>query len=337
MTNTVEEVNISKISDPVIAGAYTAITRYLVHHLYDAISNVYGTSVVPLNITTDGYTFALINNAQYDFTKIDKQFNSTLPDYYRSRLRSIGYTTGFERKGDGNGKIDCLSRFYNGCTRFNGTVDNATLHAMGGVYYSSADDLSLEVKLIYDLYMSGEISIKSSSYRMSNLTEMKFGARNHDQGVMYDWTIPVRLPLQYDCAYQPFEWIGDKVNGFGFLARPFKTVSDHDIWKMNSKTLTDRWNIMQSKDLFSQYLSTMNNFSFSRRGKTLDDPDYQNRACYVFNRLSGRKVPIQRAYRSTWSSVQRALQTGSKLPICLMQLMKTRKKQKLALGSGLIG
>lgn len=325
MTNVVEEVNISKISDPVIAGAYTAITRYLVHHLYDAISNVYATSVVPLNITTDGYTFALINGAQYDFTKIDKRFNSTLPSYYRSRLKSIGYTTGFERKGDGSGKIDYLTRFYNGRTRFNGTVDNATLHAMGGVYYSSSDDLSQEVKLIYDLYMSGEISIKSSSYRMSNLTEMKFGARNHDQGVMYDWTIPVRLPLQYDCAYQPSEWIGNQVNGFGFLARPFGTVREHDIWKANSKTITDRWNIMQSKSLFLQYLSTMNNFSFSRRGKTLDDPDYQNRARYIFNRLSGGQVPAERQYRSTWSSVQKALQTGGKLPVCLMAINQNKK------------
>ncbi|PIO83708.1 hypothetical protein BSQ39_09080 [Loigolactobacillus backii] len=322
MTNEIQKIDISKISDPLIAGSYTGITRYLVHKLYDAVGKVYDNKLLPLNITTDGYTFALLGDAIYNSDAINQQFNDKLPDYYRTRLKQIGYSAGYERKGD---KADQLTRFYNARTRFNGTADMDTLHAMGGIYYSANDNLQSKVKEIYDLYLNGAIDINSQSSRMSNLTEMKFGARNHAQGVMYDWITPVRIPLMYDCAYQPSQWVGDKIEGFGFNAVPFATVKEHDQWKRHSKILTERWNIMQSWDRYNCYLETMHGFAFTRTGSTLDDLGYADRVCYVFDRLSGKQIPINRAYRNVWTRVQQAIKNNKKLPICKMAIFENQK------------
>lgn len=322
MTNAMDDISISQITDPLIAGMYTAITRYLVHHLYDAVSKVYRDSVIGLNITTDGYTFALIGNAKYNFQAVNDAFNQELPDFYRKRLKSIGYSSGFERKGD---QTDQVTRFYNGRTRLNGTVDIQSLNAMGGIYYQIDDDLQEQVKKIYNLYLSGEIYISSASSRMSNLTEMKFGTKNHAQGLMYDWSVPVRIPLQTDCAYKPDRWIGDLIDGFGFDAKPFSTVKEHDRWKSHTKVLTDRWNIMRTPDRFSCYLETMKTFGFNRTGRTLDEPTYHDKAIYLFDRLQGKSIPIQKQYAKALSDIKAARRAGRKLPICEMAIYQNQK------------
>lgn len=322
MTNRMTEIDISRITDPLVAGMYTAITRYLAHHLYDAVASIYKDKVIGLNITTDGYSFALIDDVSYDFDAINAAFNSRLPDYYRMRIAKVGYKAGFERKGD---QTDKLTRFYNTRTRLNGTVDVESLNAMGGIYYSSNDTLIDKVKQIYQMLTDGKIDLKSETNRMSNLTEMKFGSRNHAQGLMFNWTTPVRIPLQYDCAYRPDEWIGNKIVGFGFSAKPFNTIEQHDEWKSHSKILTERWNIMRSQDQFNTYLQTMAEFSFKKAGKTLDDPLYQQKAIYIFNRLQGIQQPVNPLYRNDWTRMKAAIRVNKKLPVCRMAVYKNQK------------
>lgn len=312
LTNKTAELGISKVTDPVIAGAYTSITRYLCHHLYDAVSTVYKDDILPLNVTTDGYTFALNANCHcYDNDSVLCEYNSHLPAFYHKRLREIDFESGYERKGDTS---DNPTQVFNVRTRLNGTPSMDSLDALGGIQ-------DMTVKQVFNLIMTGQPTLVNHAKRYSNLTDMKFAndkRANHHSGVMFEWRQDVNIPLQYDCAYKPNKWLPSKWQGFGFSCIPFETVEDHDLWKEHSKLLTDRWTIGQNKQQFQDYLITILNYSFSRTAKTLDSPEYHDRVNYVLTRLSGKSVPVQRKYKNTLYTTQNAVRKGSKWPICLM-------------------
>lgn len=312
LTNKTTQLGISKVTDPVIACAFTSITRYLCHHLYDAVKSVYKSDVLPLNVTTDGYTFALSPSCQsYNNVNVLNEYNSHLPSFYHKRLKDIGFKTGYERKGDTS---DTPTQVFNVRTRLNGTPSMDSLAALGGIQ-------DMTVNQVYDLIMTGQPTLINHARRYSNLTAMKFAndkRANHHAGVMFEWRQDVNVSLQYDCSYKPNKWISPKWQGFGFSCIPFDTVEDHDVWKAHSKLISDRWTIGQSQQQFNDYLATMDSYSFSRTAKTLDSPDYQDRVNYVLSRISGKSIPTQRKYKNTLYTTQNAIRNGTKLPICIM-------------------
>lgn len=314
LTNRTEQISVSRVTDPVIAGTYTAITRYLVHNLFDAVASVYKKNVLPLNVTTDGYSFLLPAGKKFDFNAVNNVFNSKLSDFYRSRLKSNGFNAGFARKGDTS---DTPTTVYNLRTRLNGTPSLASLEAMGGI-------TGMNPKTLWPIIQSGQVVLKNQAKRFSNLTSMKYGTKrsNHQAGVMLEWEQLVNVPLQYDCAYKPYKWLDNRWPGYGFIAVPFDTVKEHDTWKKHSKLLTDRWNIMRKKEYFQAYLDTINHYSFARTEKTLDAPDYGCRVRYVLDRIQGKKVPTNRRFKNTLSSTKQAIKSGSKLPICPMAVFE---------------
>lgn len=308
-TNQTETIGISRVTDPVIAGTYTAITRYLAHNLYDSVACVYKSDVLSLNITTDGYTFALPSGFKFDNSAVNKVFSSRLPDYYMKRLKANNFTAGFERKGDTS---DVATTVFNVRTRLNGTPYIKSLDALGGI-----QDMS--VQQVMNVIKSGQPTLVNHAKRFSNLTSMKFAndrRANHHSGILFEWRQNINIPLQYDCAYKPNEWIDSKWNGFGFTCIPFDTVEQHDEWKEHSKLLTDRWNITLSKERFQTYLLTMKDYSFSRTDKTLDSADYHARVKYVLDRLAGISTESIREFKNTLYSTKQAIKLGRKLPIC---------------------
>lgn len=312
LTNKTMKLGISKVTDPVIAGAYTSITRYLCHHLYDAVSVIYKDNVLPLNVTTDGYTFAINAGChRYDNDRILHEYNRHLPPFYHKRLKEIDFESGYERKGDASDKP---TQVFNVRTRLNGTPLMDSLDALGGIQ-------DMTVKQVSDLIMTGQPTLINHSKRYSNLTDMKFAndkRANHHAGVMFEWRQDVNVPLQYDCAYKPNKWIPSKWEGFGFSCVPFNTVEEHDAWKDHSKLISDRWTIGQNQQQFEDYLTTMASYSFSRTAKTLDSPDYQDRVTYILTRISDKTTPVQRKYKNTLYTTQKAIRDGTKWPICLM-------------------
>lgn len=317
LTNRTEQINISRVTDPLVAGTYTAITRYLVHNLYDAVDFVYKNHVLPLNITTDGYTFLLPANQKFDFDAVNNVFNSTLPNFYRNRLKNNGFNAGFARKGDTS---DTPTTVYNLRTRLNGTPSLASLEAMGGI-------TGMSPKTLWPIVKSGQVVLKNKAKRFSNLTDMKYGTKrsNHQSGVMLEWEQLVNVPLQYDCAYKPDKWLDNRWPGYGFTAVPFNTVEEHDTWKKHSKLLTDRWNIMKKSEYFQAYLNTIENYSFARTEQTLDAPDYSDRVRYVLDRISGKQIPTNRRYKNSLYNTQQAVKKGTKLPICPMAIYNNWK------------
>lgn len=286
-TNEMVMMPISSISDPVIASSYTAITRYLAWVLYDTADGVYGDEVIPMNITTDGYTFALPANVNFDFGVLNDRFNSQMNShstYYHDRLTKIGFKAGIERKGDQN---NTPTRWFNIRSRFNGTVDVESVHAMGGIYFPSNIKPLAQVNEVFEKVKNGEIIYEIEETRLTNLTEMKFGTKNKQSGIMYEDRHDKRVYLQYDCAYKPNKWIGDLLSssgfkGFGFNALPFESVKERDLFKKRSKIITERWNIFKTKERFECYLRTMDMYTFYRTDLLDKDDHYQEKAKYIF-------------------------------------------------------
>ena len=318
-TDETEDIEISSITDPLIASSFTAITRYLVHQLYDAVKHTYGNGVMPLNITTDGYTFALHGDVQFDFEAVNKVFSSNLSSFYHDRLHELGFSVGFERKAVGDDVLDNNPdkpvNVFNMRTRFNATPTDkrrVVIEALGGIQegtFTSYDVFQAIQKGITTLHVNGT--------KLSNLSEIKWGAKNHLQGVMYEEHNWRNIPLQYDCSYQPCRWLSDNWKGFGFTAIPFATVSQHDTWKAHSKLLTDRYDVTTTRVRFNDYLKTMESYNFNRND-LLDLPAYQAKVNYCLAKIKGQQVATIRKYKDVLYKFKKSLQDGKKSTICLM-------------------
>lgn len=321
MSGAVKDVEISKITDPLIAGTYTGFTRYLAHHLYDGVQAFYGSRSLPANITTDGYTFLLHDGVKFDFDGVKAVFDACLPDYYHQRLQDLSYKAGFERKGNSD-DFDKPSITFNLRTRLNGTTDIDCLEALGGIRSHT-----YTVQDIYDAVKSGKIMLPVKGQQLSNLTEMKFGALNHMQGVLYEEPKLTRIPLQYDCSYCPDKWLPDDWKGFGFTAVPFGTIKEHDWWKKHSKELTDRYNIMISEDRFNLYLETMKSYSFYRVSE-LDKINYQDKAIQIYKHLNDDRFAVNREYKDALYRCQSNRKAGKRVGVCFMSVYPNLKRNE---------
>lgn len=319
-TNRMESMPVSKITDPLIAGTYTSITRYLANHLYDALQEFYGNDIIPLNITTDGEGAVLKPGIKFDFNGVNKLFNDKLPSHYRDVLDEIGAKAGFERKfADSNvdpKDWDDPTWVFNTKTRFNGAI-NRSINAMASVRTGTYTP-----KEIYELLNRGVIAIHQRSQRFANLTSMKYGTLNHRTGLLYVPSVPVWINLQYDCACKPDRWLSNDWKGFGFLTKFFETNDEHNQWKKHSKILSDRFNIMSSKDRFDCYLKTMETYSFGNK-KALDNPEQFNDMVYVIKHVddSGN---TDRKYKDKIYRFRKAMKAGNKVSIPYLALYRNQ-------------
>lgn len=166
---------------------------------------------------------------------------------------------------------------------------------------------------------AGKVTLPVKGVKISNLTEMKFGARNHMQGVMYDEPRYTRIPLQYDCAYKPYKWLPRRWKGYGFVCVPFDTMDERETWKKHSKILTDRYNIMRTQARFETYLYTMMNYSFYHSSE-LDNADYQDKALAIYHRLINPKYSVDREYKDTAYRCFKNVSNGKKIGVCMMSI-----------------
>lgn len=319
-TNRMESMPVSKITDPLIASTYTSITRYLAHHLYDALQEFYDNNIMPLNITTDGEGAVLKPGIKFDFEGVNDIFNAGLPDHYRKVLKEIGAKAGFERKfADNNvdpNDWDNLTWAFNTKTRFNGAI-NGSINAMASIRTNTYSP-----KEIYDLLNQGVIAIHQRSQRFANLTSMKYGTLNHRTGLLYVPSVPVWINLQYDCACKPTRWLPDDWQGFGFLTTFFEDNDEHNNWKKHSKILTDRFNVMRTEDRFDCYLKTMKTYSFGNK-KALDNVDQFNDMVYVINHVDN-SGNTDRKYKDKIYRLRKAIKEGSKVAIPYMALYRNQ-------------
>lgn len=329
-TNQMQGMPVSKITDPLIAGTYTSITRYLVHHLYDAINQYYDDDVLPLNITTDGEGCLLKPGIKFDFDGVNKLFNAKLPSHYRDVLEEIGAKAGFERKfadSSVNPKDwDNSTWVFNTKTRFNGAI-NGSINAMASIRTNTYDP-----EEIYDLLNQGVIAIHQRSKRFANLTAMKYGTINHRTGLLYVPTVPVWINLQYDCACKPTQWLPDGWEGFGFLTTFFNDNDEHNNWKKHSKILTDRFNIMRTKDRFDCYLKTMKTYSFGNK-KSLDDSDKYADMVYVIKHINDSSK-ADRKYKDKIYRFRKAINEDSNVSVPYMALYRNQYLNPLDSSNG---
>ncbi|MGZ7884934.1 hypothetical protein ACXVRB_09965 (plasmid) [Limosilactobacillus ingluviei] len=316
VTGEVSDMTISSITDPVIAGAYTAITRMLAWYLYDAVDKVCGDGWLPLNITTDGLSLVLQPDTVFDFDRVHDVFLAHLTDHYKNRLAKIGAKYGFERKRiDPTANWDATTRFFNLRTRFNATVDAGILEALGGIRYGT-----YTVAEVYQAICEGKIWLPVRDVRLTNLTEMKFGSLNHRQGLLSEFPTLTRISLQYDCAYKPSSWLDDKWDGFGFTAVPFDTMTEHDEWKAHSKELSDRWNISRTKDRFEAYLETMRHYSFRSKRKLDDLQELSTMRELLTVSKAGSGYPTDQKLHDRYKRFKVAVRDDKPWPVCSMAI-----------------
>lgn len=313
-TNTVLNMPMSAITDPVIAGAYTAFTRLLAWYLYDAVLATYSADCLPLNITTDGLTVALQPGVTFDFDKVHAAFLSHLTPHYKKRLAKIGAKAGFERKTLGDA-TDTSTRFFNVRSRFNGTVDVPVIEALGGI---RAHTYTLTE--IWHALQAGTIWLPVREQRMTNLTEMKHGSIAHRQGMLTTFPTLTRISLQYDCAYKPDQWLDDKWQGFGFTAVPFDTMEEHDVWKSHSKEVTDRWNIARDDQRFETYLETMEHYSFRSKKKLDDLQELSTMRELLTVSKAGSGYPTDQKLHDRYKRFKVAVRDDKPWPVCSMAI-----------------
>lgn len=313
----------SSITDPFIAASYTAFTRYLVWHLYDAVAKVYKDKVLPLNITTDGYTFALQPGQHFDFDRVHKIFLAGLPTFYWERLQAIGAKAGFEQKvmGDDETFEDKPCWIVNLRTRFNFTLGRDVIEALGGVRTGTYTKEEIWNALNHD-YLALEVK----EWQMTSLTEMKYGTKNHRQGVLTDFPLLKSISLGYDGSYKPDKWLPTPWQGRGFTTVPYDTMRQHDSWKLHTKELVTRWCVIKDEDHFDAFKLSLLVYSFYDN-KRLDNPDDLAAMATVLEAFKKGQSFTKGQLKEKLKAFKRALKEYTKWPVCPMAIYDQDKKQ----------
>lgn len=239
-------------TDPVIAASYTAYTRYLVNVLFDAVRKIYKGNEQSLNITTDGYTFILPEKIQFDTNAVNDAFMDRMCKHYKQRLKfAFGNSgMGFELKGN------CIDKVFNTRTRFNGSY----YHEKGnGGIKATASVNGYAVKRLYKMITHDVIMIENKENHMTNLTEMKFSAKNknHGGGTLVTTDQVKEVGLQYDFSQEPIPGLHVGKDICYFDTRPFRTVDQHDQYKEQASLLAKQFPIYQSSKRYQAFLDSM--------------------------------------------------------------------------------
>lgn len=238
----------SAVTDPLIGDNYTAFTRYLVSILYDA-SNHCTTKATQLNITTDGLTLVIDEAAD------DKKFIQQMTDYYNSqmepfyfdRLDLAGKKRGFELKAN------VVDDWFNVRTRVNG---NLHYSQTGEGIFATASMMGQNSDDLFQMVKDNVIYFKNSSWRISNLTEMKFRLSNH-YGSQEQFEQITNVSLGYDFSYKPVE-LKQGPNYCYFTTLPFENREEHDLYKELGGQLVKMVPMRVNNDDFNLFLKTLN-------------------------------------------------------------------------------
>ena len=254
----------SPITDPLIGDNYTSFTRYLVCVLYDA-SNHCDIPSLQLNITTDGLTLSIDENAcdKKFIQQMTDYFNSQMEPFYFDRLRLAGKQRGFELKANS------VDEWFNIRTRVNGSRSYSTTGE--GVFATS----SMMGQKSYDLFddvKNNVLFIKNPSWRISNLSEMKYRLQNH-YGSQEQFEQITNVSLSYDFAYKPVKLIQND-NCCYFTTVPYSNREEHDIAKDIGGQLAKMVPMRSNQENFVLFLKTMNEQPTIKRSiTTLKDRD----------------------------------------------------------------
>lgn len=254
----------SPITDPLIGDNYTSFTRYLVCTLYDA-SNHCDTPALQLNITTDGLTLCIDENADDKkfIQQMTEYFNTQMEPFYFDRLHLAGKQRGFELKAN------LIDDWFNLRTRVNGS---RTFSTTGDGIFATA---SMRGQKSYDLFndvKNNVLFIKNPSFRISNLSEMKYRLRNH-YGSQEQFEQITNVSLSYDFAYKPVKLI-QRDNCCYFTTEPYSNREEHDTAKDIGGQLAKMVPMRNNQENFTLFLKTMNEQPTIKRSlTTLKDRD----------------------------------------------------------------
>lgn len=266
----------SPITDPVIGDNYTSFTRYLVSVLYDA-SNHCDTPALQLNITTDGLSLSINENADDKkfIQQLTEYFNSKMEPFYFDRLHLAGKQRGFELKANS------IDDWANIRTRVN---VSRTYSKTGKGIFATASMMGQNSYDLFDDVKKNVLFIKNPSWRISNLTEMKYRLANH-YGSQEQFEQITNVSLSYDFAYKPAKLIQSD-NCCYFTTEPYSNRKEHDDAKNIGGQLAKMVPMRYSQENFDLFLRTMHESPLIKRSlTTLKDRDkYLNEYLQYCNR-----------------------------------------------------
>lgn len=275
----------SPITDPLIGDNYTSFTRYLVCILYDA-SNHCDTPALQLNITTDGLSLSVNQNADDKkfIQQMTEYFNSKMEPFYFDRLHLAGKQRGFELKANS------IDDWFNLRTRVNGS---RTYSRTGKGIFATASMMGQKSYDLFDDVKKNVLFIKNPSWRISNLSEMKFRLQNH-YGSQEKFEQITNVSLSYDFAYKPVELI-QKNNCCYFTTEPYSNREEHDTAKDIGGQLAKMVPMRCNSENFNLFLRTMNEHptikrsltTLKDRGKHLDEYRQYCHRHYVYSLALG--------------------------------------------------
>lgn len=268
-TNLMGETPKSAVTDPLIGDSYTGFTRYLVSILYDA-SNHCSKPALQLNITTDGLSLVISpkDGADSFIDEMTKYFNAQMEDFYFDRLSLAGKKRGFELKAN------VEDYWFNLRTRVNGT---RSFSQTGSGIFATASMIGQQSNDLFKWVHDNVIFIKNKSWRLSNLTEMKFRLQNH-YGSQEQVEQVTNVSLGYDFSYKPVQLIQDSNNCY-FTTLPFDNKEEHDQVKelggklvkmVPMRTNTSNFNLFM-RTLVEQPVIKRSLYTLKDRDKYLDE------------------------------------------------------------------
>lgn len=245
----------SPVTDPVVGDNYTAFTRYLVSILYDA-SNHCDVTALQLNITTDGLTLVIDKDA--DDSKFIQQmtdyYNSKMESFYFDRLHLAGKNQGFELKAN------VIGHWFNVRTRVNG---NLAYSKTGNGIFATASMIGQKSYNLFRQVKNNTIFIKNSSWRLSNLTEMKHRIQNH-YGSQEQIEQITNVSLGYDFSYKPIELKQGNDHCY-FTTLPFDNREEHDNAKEMGGKLVKMFPMRTNSTNFNLFLRTLQEMPLIKR------------------------------------------------------------------------
>ena len=137
--------------------------------------------------------------------------------FYFDRLSLAGKKRGFELKAN------VEDYWFNLRTRVNGT---RSFSQSGSGIFATASMIGQQSNDLFKWVHDNVIFIKIKSWRLSNLTEMKFRLQNH-YGSQEQVEQVTNVSLGYDFSYKPVQLIQDSNNCY-FSTLPFDNKEEHD-------------------------------------------------------------------------------------------------------------
>lgn len=245
----------SPVTDPLIGDNYTAFTRYLVSILYDA-SNHCSNKALQLNITTDGLTLVVAPDvdANQFIQEMTHYYNRKMEPFYFDRLHLAGKKRGFELKAN------VIGHWFNVRTRVNG---NLAYSKTGNGIFATASMVGQKSYNLFHQVKANTIFIKNSSWKLSNLSEMKFRLKNK-YGRQEQVEQITNVSLGYDFSYKPVE-LKQGIDHCYFTTLPFDNREEHDNAKEMGGKLVKVFPMRTNSTNFNLFLRSLEEMPLIKR------------------------------------------------------------------------